>query len=103
MERLILNTFSKEELEHLIKCCVKSELEKHFQPPPNTKTEFISRKKAARLLGISLVTLGEYCKRGMIPSYRIGNRVLLIEKEIVESVSKIKTVNSQREGLHENK
>lgn len=87
----IILSFSQGELERIISDCIKSELQKFIIPTSIPKTEFISRKMAKSILGISLVTLGDYCKRGIIPSYRIGSRVLFKEHEIIESVSKVKT------------
>ena len=96
MNEQILYTYSKEDLEKLIHESIKSALKNHLAITPSKKTEFISRKKTAIMLGISLVTLNDYCKRGLIPTYRIGNRVLFIESEIIASVSKVKTIKHMR-------
>ena len=85
-------------LEQLIRECIKSELQ-NFKPPQEPspkKTAFISRRRAASILGISLGTLNSYCKNGVIPSYRLGSRVLLMEDEIIQTVQKVKTYKHQK-------
>jgi excisionase family DNA binding protein len=44
----------------------------------------ITRREASNLLGISLPTLGEYCKRGLIPSYKIGKNVRFKRDELIK-------------------
>ncbi len=99
MEKHILFSFSGEELERLIRICIKSELANFTPQIPTQSKKFISRKKTASILGISLVTLGDYCKRGIIPSYRIGSKVLFIESEIIESVTLVKSVKNKKGGI----
>lgn len=96
MEKHVFFSCSLEELEKLVQECIKSELNNHLAIAPSTKTEFISRKKVTSMLGISLVTLGDYCKRGVIPSYRIGCRVLFKEHEVIESVIQVKSIRHKR-------
>ena len=99
MQAHVFFSGTREELEQLIKDCIKSEIAKIQPVVQPTTSGFISRKKAAQLYGISLVTLNHYCKRGLVPSYRIGNRVLLVESEVLQSVSRVKTFKSGKEGL----
>ncbi len=54
-------------------------LEKSLHP---VRTEWISRKQASTLLGVSLVTIHEWSKKGILKPYRIGNRVRFKLKEI---------------------
>lgn len=44
----------------------------------------ITRREASNLLGVSLPTLGEYCKRGLIPSYKIGKNVRFKRDELIK-------------------
>ncbi|MDN3689652.1 helix-turn-helix domain-containing protein [Cyclobacterium jeungdonense] len=52
----------------------------------------LTRKETADKLKISLVTLNEWTKRGIIQSYLIGGRVLYKESEIDASLHKTQTV-----------
>lgn len=58
--------------------------------PPSEK--LLTRKETADKLKISLVTLNDWTKRGMIQSYIIGGRVLYKESEIEKSLHQVRTV-----------
>lgn len=65
---------------------------------PGTATdELVTRKQAAVLLGISLPTLHEYCKSGIIPSYRVGSRIRFKKSELLECLKKVKTIKFRPE------
>jgi excisionase family DNA binding protein len=53
--------------------------------------EYLSRKEAAQLLSISLPTLNEWTKTGLVQGYRIASRVRYKRHELETSLSKIKT------------
>jgi excisionase family DNA binding protein len=54
-------------------------LEKRLPPQ---KSEWISRKQASALLGVSLVTISDWTKKDILKAYRIGNRVRFKLEEI---------------------
>lgn len=64
--------------------------------PEALSAQFISKKRAAFLLGISISTLTNYCKQGIIPSFRIRGRVLLKEESVLGSVSIVKSVKHKK-------
>jgi excisionase family DNA binding protein len=55
-------------------------------PLPIKEAQFISRKETAILLHISLPTLNDLTKDGILKSYRIGTRVLYKPEEVSEAV-----------------
>ncbi|MAP81861.1 MAG: DNA-binding protein [Aequorivita sp.] len=59
-------------------------LEKRL-PIPNS--EWISRKQAADLLGVSLVTISDWTKKDILKAYRIGNRVRFKMNEIEDALN----------------
>ena len=59
--------------------------------PPKQETEYITRKEAAKVLGVSLPTLNEWTKTGIVQGYRIASRVRYKRAELETSLSKIKT------------
>ena len=61
-----------------------NELKKEFQP--KEPEEFLTRKATAELLKISLVCLHDWCNKGIIKPYKLGNRTYFSRKELVESV-----------------
>lgn len=88
MENLILSSIPLNELTHVIQLTVQREFEKinNSQNPPPPDNELISRKETSQILGISLPTLNEYTKRGIIPSYRIGSCVRYKKEEVLKSL-----------------
>ncbi|XKX07030.1 helix-turn-helix domain-containing protein [Tenacibaculum maritimum] len=56
------------------------------------KDKLLTRKQTAELLQISLVTLWNWRKEGIIQAYRIGNKIRYKESEIIEA---LQTVNAK--------
>ncbi len=46
----------------------------------------LSRDEVAKMLGISLVTLHSYSKKGIIPTYKIGTKVRFKQSEVFEAM-----------------
>jgi len=63
---------------------------------PKPETELLTRLETASILGISLPTLNEWTKQGIIPGYRISSRVRYKRAEIMEAVTKINTLKYRR-------
>ena len=61
-----------------------TEILKQFKPEETTK--FLTRKEVCQLLKISLPTLHNWTKEGMVKSYKIGTRVLYKTTEIEEAL-----------------
>jgi len=60
----------------------------------NQRDELLTRKDAAKVLGISLNTLGKFTKTGKIPAYRIGAKAVRYKmNEVFQSLNKIQTTN----------
>ncbi|SHM26533.1 DNA binding domain-containing protein, excisionase family [Chitinophaga jiangningensis] len=94
---LILTALPLDQLRQLIADTLKSELSQLLEQKPNdTKEELITRKEAAKLLGISLPTLLDFTKTGKITGYRIGTRVRYKRRELIESLKQIQAAKSQR-------
>ena len=55
-------------------------------------TEYITRQETAKILRISLPTLNEYTKKGILLGYRLGSRVRYKKNEVEDSLNKIQTV-----------
>lgn len=58
---------------------------------PKPETELLTRKEAAKLLGVSLVTIQDWTKTGKITGYRIASRIRYKRHELETSLSQIKT------------
>ena len=57
---------------------------------PKSSEEYLTRKEVSKLLGVSLVTLNDWDKKGIIKPYRIGNLVRYKKREIEDSLKEIK-------------
>ena len=91
--KIEITEVTPEELVNLLTENLIDKLEERFNKIvefPNLET-FLSRKETAKFLKISLPTLHDWTKSGIIPGYRIGNRVLFKKGEIINSMTKIKT------------
>jgi excisionase family DNA binding protein len=63
-----------------------------------TKTEFLTRQEVSKLLQISLPTLHDYTKKGIVLGYRIGNKVRYKRTEIENSLTIIKSLKHKHYG-----
>lgn len=66
-------------------------LTKNYQS--NQDDELITRHEAAKILKVSLSTLLNWRKAGIITDYRIGNKVRYKKSEILNSLTKINCEN----------
>lgn len=69
---------------------VKTELEKitlNFQP--KKQPEYLTRKEVAKILKVSLVTLSDWNKKGVLKPYRLGNLIRYKREEIDQALISI--------------
>jgi hypothetical protein len=93
MDNLILSTHTTEELKGLINQAVLDAVKNiQITPAPSQSEKLLTRKETADKLKISLVTLNDWSRRGLIQSYIIGGRVLYKQSEIESSLHQVKTV-----------
>lgn len=52
--------------------------------------KYLTRKEVSGLLKITLPTLGEYVKKGKIPAYRFGSRVLFKSTDVEKVLKQVK-------------
>lgn len=89
MTNLLMSSYSLQELTTVISETVKSEFERQNKlSTPQPDNEYLTRKETAQILGVSLPTLNEFSKRGLIPSYRIATRIRYKKDEVYESLQK---------------
>jgi len=92
MQQVVINSITAQEFRALI----GSEIREALKELPNqSKVEseiLLTRTDAARKLKISLVTLNDWTKRGMVQSWIIGGRVYYKDSELEASLHKTKTV-----------
>lgn len=84
---VLVNGVTSQQLTETILKGVKEqldELKKDFKP--KEPTEYLTRKEVAKILKISLVTVHEWAKNGILKPYKMGNRTYFIRKEIEDSM-----------------
>lgn len=85
---------SPEELKESILQEIRFELEsirQSFQvEEQKNEVEYLTRKEAAKLLKISLVTISDWNKKGILKPYRIGNLIRYKRDEIEAALIQIK-------------
>lgn len=85
MQNKIIQLFgiTPEELKHYIVKDVKAELNSLAQNfEPKKPAEYLTRKEVANILKVSLVTLTDWNKRGILKPYRLGNLIRYKSEEI---------------------
>jgi len=95
MNDILLSSIPLKDFETLIRDCVKSELQNYNLTPPQ-EDEYITRKETSKVLGISLPTLNDWSKRGVIPSYKIASRVRYKKAEVMASLTKVQSIKYGR-------
>ncbi|HEY5125559.1 MAG TPA: helix-turn-helix domain-containing protein [Ignavibacteria bacterium] len=94
MNSTLIQNVTAEEFSETIRLVIREEISaiqiKESAP------RFLSRQEVANLLKISLPTLNEYTRTGIIKGFRIGSRVLYDELSVKEAVKDIPTLKYRR-------
>lgn len=90
---LITNT-TTQELSEAFRTIVREELSLLNSKDENPK--YLTRIEVCKLLKISLPTLNEYTKKGVVTGSRVGSRILYDETSVKEAVKQIPTFKYQR-------
>ena len=98
MEQILLNGISVEQLLDRIEKVIQNKLDQG-QIQQSSQSEYLSRKQVSELLKVSLVTLHDWTKSGLILSYKIGNRVLFKPTEIEEALKKARFGHQKKSKL----
>ncbi|MRM84855.1 helix-turn-helix domain-containing protein [Riemerella anatipestifer] len=73
------------ELIKAIATAVKKELQTP-EPKPVESHDLMHKKEVAKMLRVSLMTINNWTKQGLLTSYRIGNRVMYKKDEVLQSL-----------------
>ncbi|KQB43461.1 Excisionase family DNA binding domain-containing protein [Flavobacterium daejeonense] len=101
MAKMMFTTIELPELKKIVEDAILNQL-KNFVPVVEQKnSQLLTRKQTAEMLCISLPTLHDWTKTGLIKAHRIGNRVLYKFDEINNSLRQINT-STMKGGRHGN-
>ena len=95
----ILNGISFEQLENSFRTIVQIEVQKIVSgliTTPEPAPELFTRKETSKIYGISLVTLNEWTKKGIVPAQRIGTRIRYKKEDVYNSLKDVETLKYRR-------
>lgn len=90
----IIQGITPEELSATFRQIVREELS--VLTPKESGPCYLTRKEVSKLLKISLPTLSEYTRTGIINGCKVGTRILYLESDILESVKAIPVLKYKR-------
>jgi len=101
-DQMIITGITAGKLEDLVSGAVLTGLrvfqqrgEKLAQGQPEEE-QVLTREQAAHLLGVTLPTLREWTKKGVVPGYRLESRVFYKRSEVLASLQRIRTAKTAR-------
>lgn len=97
MTKIVLNNFELSDIKKVVEEVLEKQL-KGIQIPKKKELKLLTRKDTAKFLCISLPTLHEWTKTGVVVAHRIGNRVLYKQDDVHQALSQIRT-NRTKGGL----
>lgn len=95
-QQIVLSPLPLTDLVGHIARAVRSEMDARPLAPTPPREELLTREEAAELLGITLPTLRDYTRRGLVEGYRIGARVRYKRTEVLNSLQRIRIAKPQR-------
>ena len=96
MGELILHQTPLSDIRALISEAVAEQFKKHQPQQEKEPVKILTRKETANILGVSLPTLNEWTKTGVIQGTRIGSRVRYRMSDVEAALQDIKNVKSKR-------
>ena len=86
----LLYTHSKKDLEAIVEIVIerlrKMDISQTTKDIP--EDDRLTQKEAARLLNISVVTLIDWKKKGLVPFYQVQRSIFYSKKELIEIAQK---------------
>jgi hypothetical protein len=87
---ILIRNLTVDELQDIIRVIVKEEIQLASTTKRN-ETKYLTRKEVATFLKISLPTLNNYTKIGIVNGFRIGTRVLYKAEDLESNLNAIVT------------
>jgi hypothetical protein len=97
MHSIILESISRDDLKELLREVFEENFKNNSRPKEKVKiNEYVTRFQVVEMLKISLPTLNNWSKAGILQSHRIGNRILYKPDEIHQAVQQVKNLKYKR-------
>ena len=89
MEQLLITNYQREDLESLIKKCLKEVLKDYLLENAQQETEkeeILSIEDVQKIFNVSKVTIHKWKKKGLIPYYKMNRKLYFKRSEILGSL-----------------
>ena len=97
MKNVLIESVDIEEFSVKIGDLFESKLQEFLATRPEEHEEYLTRKQVAELLQISLVTLHNWTKKGILTGYRISNKRLYKKSEIIDAIKQVPNLKYRRD------
>ena len=94
MTKVMLSTLELSDIKKVVEEALENKL-KNLNQPEKESLKLLSRKDTAELLCISLPTLHDWTKTGIVKAHRIGNRILYKLDEVTQALKSIQTTKGR--------
>lgn len=90
MSKPILYGFSQKDLENIIEKVIRQALKSDLKNviPKDFKEDKLTQNEAADFLGISVQSLMNWKKKGVIPYYQVENSIFYLRSELLDCARK---------------
>lgn len=91
MSNTILYGFTQKDLEKTVKLVIKELRKSNLNSTslsPTTKNDKLSQREAAEFLGVTVQTIMNWKKKGIIPFYQVENSIFFLKSELLECARK---------------
>lgn len=105
-DQIILSPLTPAELAALVRAEMQSVLQAWTPPPADFGAnipELPTRKQTAEILQVSLVSLSEWSKSGVLPTVKIGSRVRYKKSDVLNALKEVRNLRYKRTGRGETK
>lgn len=94
MQTLQIQSLTVDELKNFITSAVRDAIPQAPEPTPNN--DYLTRHEAAKILGVSLVTIDKWSNEGHLLKYKIGGRIRFKAAEVSKALTQVKNLKYKR-------
>jgi excisionase family DNA binding protein len=93
-----ITSISGEELQDIIRATVLEAMIswQRNNPSEPASPEYVTRRQISQLLQVSLPTVDDYIRRGILPACRIRGRILIKLTDVERSLEDVKSLRYKR-------
>ena len=96
MNSIILQGINTDDLKKIFREVIEETKQESKPKESGKRPVYLNRFEVVELLKISLPTLNNWSKSGIVQSYRIGNRILYKASEIEDAIHSVKNLKYKR-------